>query len=44
MMNLPPSVTGRSLHHYGLDADGIVDQVRSLMGREYEADEDWEDE
>ncbi|HHU48591.1 MAG: transketolase family protein [Caldicoprobacterales bacterium] len=30
--------------HYGLDADGIVDQVRSLMGREYEADEDWEDE
>lgn len=30
--------------HYALDANGIIDQVRSLMGREYEADENWEDE
>jgi len=30
--------------HYGFDANGIVDQVRSLMGREFEADENWEDE
>ena len=30
--------------HYGFDANGIVDQVRGLMGREFEADENWEDE
>ncbi len=30
--------------HYALDANGIIEQVRSLMGREYEADENWEDE
>ena len=30
--------------HYGLDANGIIDQVRGLMGKEFEADENWEDE
>jgi len=30
--------------HYGLDANGIIDQVRSLMGREFEADDNWADE
>jgi len=30
--------------HYGLDANGIIDRVREMLGREYEADEDWEDE
>jgi transketolase len=30
--------------HYQLDADGIVDKVRELVGSEFEADEDWEDE
>ena len=30
--------------HYGLDANGIVDQVREMMGREYEPDENWEDD
>jgi transketolase len=30
--------------HYALDANGIIDQVRGLMGREFEADENWEDE
>ncbi len=29
---------------YGLDTDGIVARVRELLGREFEADEDWEDE
>jgi len=30
--------------HYGLDANGIIDQVRTMMGMEFEADENWEDE
>jgi transketolase len=30
--------------HYQLDANGIVDKVREIMGKEFEADEDWEDE
>ena len=30
--------------HYGLDANGIVDQVREMMGSEYEPDENWEDD
>ena len=30
--------------HYGLDANGIIGQVRSMMGMEFEADENWEDE
>ncbi len=30
--------------YYGLDANGIVDKVREMMGKEYEPDEDWEDE
>lgn len=30
--------------HYGLDSNGIVGKVREMMGREAEADEDWNDE
>ena len=30
--------------YYGFDANGIVDKVREMMGREYEPDENWEDE
>lgn len=30
--------------HYKLDANGIIDKVRAVMGRDFEADEDWEDE
>ncbi|MDR0451485.1 MAG: transketolase family protein [Treponema sp.] len=30
--------------HYGLDSNGIVDRVREMMGMEFEADEDWDDE
>ena len=30
--------------HYGLDANGIVDKVREMMGSEYEPDENWEDD
>ena len=30
--------------HYGLDANGIVDQVRGMMGLEFEEDENWDDE
>jgi transketolase len=30
--------------HYGLDSNGIVDKVREMMGMEFEADEDWDDE
>ncbi|MDR1930999.1 MAG: transketolase family protein [Treponema sp.] len=30
--------------HYGLDSNGIISQVRSMMGMEFEADEDWNDE
>ncbi|MGI5936064.1 MAG: transketolase family protein [Oscillospiraceae bacterium] len=30
--------------YYGLDANGIIDKVREMLGREYEADENWEDE
>jgi transketolase len=30
--------------HYGLDSNGIVDKVREIMGMEFEADEDWNDE
>ena len=31
-------------HHYGFDADGIVEAVGALMKMEIEEDEDWEDE
>jgi len=31
-------------HLFGIDADGIVNKVRAMMGREFEADESWEDE
>jgi transketolase len=30
--------------HYGLDANGIIEKVREMMGMEAEADEDWNDE
>ncbi len=30
--------------HYGLDANGIIDQIRAMMGLEFEEDENWEDE
>ena len=30
--------------YYGLDANGIVDRVREMMGMEFEADENWDDE
>jgi len=30
--------------HYGLDANGIIDQVRQIMGMEFEEDENWDDE
>jgi transketolase len=30
--------------HYGLDANGIADQVRRMMGIEPNDDDDWEDE
>ena len=26
------------------DTDGIVEKVREILGRDFEADEDWEDE
>jgi transketolase len=30
--------------HYGLDANGIIAKAREMMGMEFEADEDWNDE
>ena len=30
--------------HYCIDGDGVVDKVRELLHREFEADEDWGDE
>ena len=30
--------------YYGLDANGIVDKVREMLGTEYEPDENWDDE
>ena len=30
--------------YYQLDANGIVDKVREMMGMEFEADENWDDE
>jgi transketolase len=30
--------------YYKLDSNGIADSVREIMGREFEADEDWNDE
>ena len=30
--------------HYQLDANGIVDKVREMMGMEYEEDENWDDD
>ncbi|MBF0117962.1 MAG: transketolase family protein [Desulfobacterales bacterium] len=31
-------------NYYKLDADGIMDKVREVMGKDFEEDEDWEDE
>ncbi|MBI9085215.1 MAG: transketolase family protein [Desulfobacterales bacterium] len=30
--------------HYKLDADGIIEKVREVMGRDFEEDDNWEDE
>jgi transketolase len=30
--------------HYGIDANGIVAAVREIMGKDFEADENWDDE
>lgn len=30
--------------YYKLDANGIIDKVREVMGKDFEEDEDWEDE
>lgn len=30
--------------HYGIDENGIVASVRELMGKDFEADENWDDE
>ena len=32
------------LHHYKIDADGIVEAIGEVMKTDFEADEDWEDE
>ena len=32
------------MHNYKIDTDGIVEKVREILGRDFEADEDWEDE
>lgn len=31
-------------NHYQLDADGIIQKVREVMGKDFEEDDDWEDE
>ncbi len=31
-------------NYYKLDADGIIETVREVMGRDFEEDDDWEDE
>ncbi len=30
--------------HYKLDANGIIEKVREVMGKDFEEDDDWEDE
>jgi transketolase len=32
------------LHHYKIDADGIVEAIQHVMKTDFEADEDWEDD
>ncbi len=32
------------MNYYKIDTDGIVEKVREVLGREFEAEEDWEDE
>ena len=32
------------LHYNKVDTDGVIEKVREIMGKEFEADEDWEDE
>jgi len=31
-------------NHYKFDADGIIEKVREVMGKDFEEDDDWEDE
>lgn len=30
--------------YYKLDADGIIEKVREIMGKDFEEDENWDDE
>ena len=30
--------------HYKLDADGIIEKVREIMGKDFEEDDNWDDE
>lgn len=32
------------MHHYKIDTDGILEKIGEVLGRDFEADEDWEDE
>ena len=32
------------MHHYKIDTDGILEKIGEILGRDFEADEDWEDE
>jgi len=32
------------LHHYKIDADGMLEAIQEMMKADFEADEDWEDE
>lgn len=32
------------LHYNKVDTDGVIEKVREVMGRDFEAEEDWEDE
>lgn len=32
------------MSHYRIDVNGIVDETRKVMGKDFEEDEDWEDE
>jgi transketolase len=49
MLGIPDCFSIIGLHedlmaHYGIDENGIVKSVREVMGKDFEADESWEDE